>query len=155
VCTTGDELGNLFSNSFALEQLELIYCGELISLKIPFWLERLSFLRVSECNMLQVIESKAPNLHTLALYGDPVHLTLGESSQVKTLDFMLSYNWSSVSYAITKLPSTVPTLETLTVTSSSEVFSETSGYGYQCYDYNSNANIIDLISLRRRLMHLW
>ncbi|PUZ38483.1 hypothetical protein GQ55_9G200300 [Panicum hallii var. hallii] len=121
VCTTGDELGNLFSNSFALEQLELIYCGELISLKIPFWLERLSFLRVSECNMLQVIESKAPNLHTLALYGDPVHLTLGESSQVKTLDLMLSYNWSSVSYAITKLPSTVPTLETLTVTSSSEV----------------------------------
>ncbi|CAL5029673.1 unnamed protein product [Urochloa decumbens] len=81
VCTTGDELGNLFSNSFALEQLELMYCGELISLKIPFWLERLSFLRVFECDMLQVIESKAPNLHTLEFFGDPVHLTLGESSQ--------------------------------------------------------------------------
>jgi len=120
VCTTGDELGSLFSNSFALEHLELIYCGELISLKIPFWLERLSFLRVSECNMLQVIESKAPSLHTLEFFGDPVHLNLGESSQVKTLDFMLSYNCSSVSYAITKLPSTVPTLETLTVTSFSE-----------------------------------
>ncbi|RCV35729.1 hypothetical protein SEVIR_7G274700v4 [Setaria viridis] len=120
VCITGDELGNLFSNSFALEHLELISCSDLISLKIPFWLERLSFLRVFECNMLQVIESKAPNLHTFKFFGNPGHLTLGESSQVKSLDFRLSNNFNSITYAITKLPSTVPTLETLKLTSFSE-----------------------------------
>ncbi|CAL5014518.1 unnamed protein product [Urochloa decumbens] len=117
VCITGDELGNLFSNSFALEQLELLSCGELISLRIPFWLERLSFLDVFGCKMLQVIEIKAPNLHNFKFYGGPVHLSLGESSQVKNLDFELSNFGSSVSYAITELPSTVPTLETLKLTS--------------------------------------
>jgi len=100
---------------------------------MPFWLEQLSFLRVSECNMLQVIEINAPNLHTLKFFGDPVHLTLGESAKVKNLTFKHSNN-SSISYAITKLPSTVPTLETLGVTSFSEVSSETLGYRYQCYD---------------------
>jgi len=120
VCITGDELGNLFSNCFTLEQVQLRSCGELISLKMPFWLEQLSFLRVSECNMLQVIEINAPNLHTLKFFGDPVHLTLGESAKVKNLTFKHSNN-SSISYAITKLPSTVPTLETLGVTSFSEI----------------------------------
>jgi hypothetical protein len=128
VCITGDELGNLFSNSFALEHLELVSCSELISLKIPFWLEGLSFLCVFNCNMLQVIESKAPNLHTFKFLGDPRHLTFGESSQVKSLDFNLSNNGSSLTYAITKLPSIVPTLETLKLTSFNEVSSETSGY---------------------------
>ncbi|KAF8660212.1 hypothetical protein HU200_057778 [Digitaria exilis] len=113
VCITGDELGNLFSHCFALEQVQLLACGELISLKIPLWLEQLSLLRVFECNMLQVIEINAPNLHTLKFFGNPVHLALGESSQVKNLDFKLSGNSSPVSYAISKLPSTMPTLETL------------------------------------------
>ncbi|KAF8660239.1 hypothetical protein HU200_057805 [Digitaria exilis] len=120
VCTTGDELGNLFSNCFTLEQVQLISCSELISLRIPFWLEQLSFLHVSACYMLQVIEINAPNVHTLKFYGDPVHLKLGASAKVKNLEFNLSKN-SSVSYAITKLPSTVPTLESLGVSSYSEI----------------------------------
>ncbi|KAF8762796.1 hypothetical protein HU200_009106 [Digitaria exilis] len=120
VCTTGDELGNLFSNCFTLEQVQLISCSELISLKIPFWLEQLSFLHVSACYMLQVIEINAPKVHTLKFYGNPVHLKLGESAKVKNLEFNLSKN-SSVSYAITKLPSTVPTLESLGVSSYSEI----------------------------------
>jgi hypothetical protein len=128
VCITEDELGNLFSNSFALEHLKLTSCSELISLKIPFWLEGLSLLCVVDCNMLQVIESKAPNLHTFKFFGDPRHFTLGELSQVKSLHFKLSKNGSSLTYAITKLPSTVPTLETLRVSSYHEVSSETSGY---------------------------
>jgi hypothetical protein len=127
VCITGDELGNLFSNSFALEKLELFSCRELISLKIPFWLEGLSFICVVDCNMLQEIESKAPNLHTFKFSGTQRHLMLREFSQVKSLDFRISKN-SSMTYAITKLPSTVPTLETLRVTSFNEVSSETSGY---------------------------
>ncbi|KAF8651117.1 hypothetical protein HU200_063628 [Digitaria exilis] len=70
--------------------------------------------------MLQVIEINAPKVHTLKFYGNPVHLKLGESAKVKNLEFNLSKN-SSVSYAITKLPSTVPTLESLGVSSYSEI----------------------------------
>ncbi|KAJ1273102.1 hypothetical protein BS78_06G254700 [Paspalum vaginatum] len=98
VCITGDELGSLTSNCFALEQLELANCGELIFLEIPLSLERLSFLRVSECHMLQVIESKAPNLLNFEFVGELVHF-----------------------YAITKLPSAVPNLETIEVTSFGEM----------------------------------
>jgi hypothetical protein len=75
---TRDELGYLISNSFALEQLILGICNEVIRLKIPFWLERLSYLRVVWCKSLQVMESTAPNLSTLDLCGDPVQMSLGK-----------------------------------------------------------------------------
>ncbi|KAJ1289189.1 hypothetical protein BS78_02G145400 [Paspalum vaginatum] len=117
---TGDELGSLVSNCFALEKLELIYCDELIFLKIPLWLERLSFLMVSECHKLQVIESKAPNVFTFRFFSGPICLSLGESSRVKDLDIMHPYMPNSLRYAITKLPSAAPNLETLNVTSVDE-----------------------------------
>ncbi|CAL5069504.1 unnamed protein product [Urochloa decumbens] len=120
VCITGDELGCLLSSSFALERLELRYCNELICIKIPFCLERLSFLKVYACKMLQMIESKAPNLSTFRFLGDPIQLSLGDLSQLKHLNVKFSSMISSCSYIITKLPSIVPHLETLTVSSFSE-----------------------------------
>ncbi|RLM73862.1 hypothetical protein C2845_PM15G23460 [Panicum miliaceum] len=120
VCITGDELGCLISNSFALVELEPRYCNELICLKIPFHLEQFSSLRVFECNMLQVIESTAPNLSTVDFLGKPVQLILGESSRVKNLKVEYSYEPNAVNYAITKLPSIVPHLETLAVYSTCE-----------------------------------
>ncbi|WVZ87450.1 hypothetical protein U9M48_034086 [Paspalum notatum var. saurae] len=117
---TGDELGCLISKYFALEQLELWSCRELICLKIPFWLERLSCLLVSLCKMLQVIESTAPNLSSFTLFGDPVQLSLGESSQVKKLHMCFSRRDNLVSYSITRLPSIVPHLETLIIDSNRE-----------------------------------
>ncbi|WVZ86561.1 hypothetical protein U9M48_033320 [Paspalum notatum var. saurae] len=119
VCIADDELGSLISNCFALEKLELMCCSELIFLKIPVSLERLSYLMVSDCEMLQVIESKAPNLFTLKFFGDSVSLLLGESSP-KNLDFNRPYLPNSLSYAITKLPSAAPKVETLKVTSCDE-----------------------------------
>ncbi|CAN6250416.1 unnamed protein product [Urochloa humidicola] len=117
---TGDELGCLISNSFPLEELELRCCQELFCLKIPFWLERFSCLRVEECNKLQVIESTAPNLSTVKFFGEPVQLIFGESSQVKNLKLEYSFEPNAVNYAITKLPSIVPHLETLTLYSTCE-----------------------------------
>ncbi|KAL6651520.1 hypothetical protein ACP70R_010445 [Stipagrostis hirtigluma subsp. patula] len=115
---TGDELGCILSSSFALEQLELRNCNELIYLKIPSCLEQLRFLRVFECEMLQMIESKAPNLSTFCFSGDPVEFLLGESSQLKNLDVEFLIN--PISYAITNLSSIVTHLETLTIYSISE-----------------------------------
>lgn len=123
VRVTGDELECLISRSFVLEQLELHSCMDIVCLKIPFWLDRLSSLTVSSCVKLQMIESRAPNLSTVELYGDGVQLLLGESSRVKNLDLSFSMELNCVSYAITKLPSVVPYLETLTLYSGSEVYS--------------------------------
>lgn len=118
---TGDELEHLISKSFCLEKLELSSCIELICLKIPLWLDRLSWLIVSSCHKLQVIENTAPNLTTFELFGGRVQLLLGESSPVKNFNLAFSSALISVSYAITKLPSIMPHLETLTIYSGSEV----------------------------------
>ncbi|XBI82423.1 hypothetical protein VPH35_091109 [Triticum aestivum] len=108
---TGDELGFL-SGSFGLELLELSCCREIISLKVPC-LQRLRFLRVSHCDMLQVIENKAPNISSFHFHGDQqVQLLLGESLQLKKI--FISHS-CVLSYARSMLPSTMPNLENLTI----------------------------------------
>ncbi|KAL6844466.1 hypothetical protein ACP4OV_026139 [Aristida adscensionis] len=117
---TGDELMNLFSKSFNLEELDISDCHEIIRLKIPLCLEPLSCLIVAGCDMLQVIESAAPNLSTFDFFREPIELSLGEYSPVKNLIVNFPYGPNSVSYAITKLPPIVPYLETLTIFSNYE-----------------------------------
>lgn len=53
---TGDELGCLLSNSSALQHLTIKQCSEITYLKIPCVLQHLSYLIVSECRKLQMIE---------------------------------------------------------------------------------------------------
>ncbi|KAF8691469.1 hypothetical protein HU200_040613 [Digitaria exilis] len=115
VCITGEELGCLLSSSLASMQLKLEYCDEIICLKIPCMLEQLSrLLTVSDCSMLRMIESQAPNLMTLDFDGDNL-VQLGQSLQVKNLvmDFFDATNF--LNYSVTKLPNMVPNLETLTL----------------------------------------
>uniref|UniRef100_A0ACD5Y042 Uncharacterized protein n=1 Tax=Avena sativa TaxID=4498 RepID=A0ACD5Y042_AVESA len=90
---TGDELGRFLSNSFALEKIKLAYCDDIIRLEIPCLLQQLSCLTVFGCSGLQVIEIKAPNV----------------------------YNRRAISYAIDKLSSSLPNLETLTLHSHREI----------------------------------
>ncbi|KAL6844469.1 hypothetical protein ACP4OV_026142 [Aristida adscensionis] len=97
VCITGDGLGCLVSTLFALEVLELSYCYELICMKVTFLLERLTCLSLFECNMLEVIESKAPNFSTFDFFGEAVQLSFGEASQGKNLNVDFSYKPSTIS----------------------------------------------------------
>jgi hypothetical protein len=117
---TGDEIGRLLSNSFALEKLNLTYCHDIIRLEIPCLMQRLSYLEVIECSSLQVIENKAPNISSFHFAGGEVQLSLVESLQVKKLKLHFR---CVISYAIDKLPSSVPNLETLTLCSRCEVCS--------------------------------
>lgn len=95
-----DELECLLSNSFSLEQLKLGYCNNIVCLKIPC-LQRLSSLEVSACSLLQVIESKAPNLSYFSFAGDRhVQLSLGGTPPIKKIS--ISYN-GAVFYARTEL----------------------------------------------------
>lgn len=114
---TGGELGCLLSNSLALQRLELRYCSEIICLKIPCVLERLSCLTVSSCNALQMVESNAPNLSTFNFDGDTVQLSLRQSLQVKDLYMGCPNESNLLCYAITKLPYVMSNVEDLKLSS--------------------------------------
>uniref|UniRef100_A0A8I6Y3S2 At1g61320/AtMIF1 LRR domain-containing protein n=1 Tax=Hordeum vulgare subsp. vulgare TaxID=112509 RepID=A0A8I6Y3S2_HORVV len=120
-----DELGFLLSNSLALERLELVECSEIISIKIPSLLQRFSYLKVSSCSILQVIESEAPNISGFYLFHDEevdqqVQLFFGESLQMKK--FFISHS-CVLHYALAILPSSMPNLKTLTMHSYYEMVS--------------------------------
>uniref|UniRef100_A0ACD5YZU9 Uncharacterized protein n=1 Tax=Avena sativa TaxID=4498 RepID=A0ACD5YZU9_AVESA len=115
VYITGDELGCLLSCSFALEELTLMSCEEIICLKIPCMLQRLNHLVVHECDNLEVVESKAPNLSIFQYTGGAVKLSLGDALRDLTIT---ASGWNLVHYAGAKLPQIVPYLEALYIISS-------------------------------------
>ncbi|KAF2920852.1 hypothetical protein DAI22_08g243300 [Oryza sativa Japonica Group] len=118
VHVTEDELECFLSNStIALEQLNLSNCEEIICLKIPCVLQKLSCLVVAGCCRLRVIESNAPNLSSLSFSGN-VKLSLGDPLQVKRLSMI---HPKVVCYARAELPSVMPNLETLAIYSNDEV----------------------------------
>ncbi|KAL6873570.1 hypothetical protein ACP4OV_013652 [Aristida adscensionis] len=113
-----EELGCLLSGSIVLEQLELSYCNEIICLKIPSILQRLSCLMVCVCEKLQVIECNAPNISNFEFSGNHGELSIGKSLQMK---YILVSARCAISYACAKLPSIVPNLETISLASFYEV----------------------------------
>ncbi|CAO2186625.1 unnamed protein product, partial [Urochloa humidicola] len=115
---TGQELECLLSNSVALEHLDLSDCEELKFLKIPSVLLQLSYLSVTGCWNLQVIENKTSSLSSLTLIGEVSKLSLGETSQMKFLGLRRE---NAVCYARANLPSIMPNLETLELGSWAEV----------------------------------
>jgi hypothetical protein len=107
---SGDELECFLTKSPALEQLKLHDCKEIICLKIPSLVQKPCCLEVSDCWKLRVIESKAQNLIRFILEGVSVKkLSLGETLQMKKLSLQRA---NLVCYARTKLPSSMPNLET-------------------------------------------
>uniref|UniRef100_A0A453L7D4 At1g61320/AtMIF1 LRR domain-containing protein n=1 Tax=Aegilops tauschii subsp. strangulata TaxID=200361 RepID=A0A453L7D4_AEGTS len=118
-----DELEGLLSNCTAIQHLELKNCSEIVFLKIPL-LECLTFLRVSLCINLQVIESDAPNLSTFCLFGGLVSILFG--SDVKNIEVScLKFGPPNiVRFARTELLSGAPDVERLVITSPNEVYSE-------------------------------
>ncbi|EAY90083.1 hypothetical protein OsI_11652 [Oryza sativa Indica Group] len=119
VLITGDELGCLLANTFALKELELMKCSEIICLKVPL-LKQLSYLNVFACNMLQMIEIKALNLSTFNFTGSTVQFSLGQLLRVKYLNMTCLKKFDVLCYVITKLPYVVPNVETLVVSSITE-----------------------------------
>ncbi|EEC72140.1 hypothetical protein OsI_05165 [Oryza sativa Indica Group] len=67
-----------------------------------------------------MINSNAPKVSTFTFSGDPIELSLGESSQVKKLDMSCSDVPNFIYYSITKLPYIVPNLTSLTLSSVNE-----------------------------------
>lgn len=117
----GDELGCLLSNSLDLESLDLVYCLEIVCIKIPC-LHRLTHLLVNSCSKVQVIESKAPNLSSFRFASrNHVEVSLGKSLQVKTLHIDCSL---PVSHSQAMLASSTPNLEPLGIHPGNKVCSK-------------------------------
>ncbi|KAJ1263642.1 hypothetical protein BS78_09G201200 [Paspalum vaginatum] len=111
----GDELECFLSNSSALKQLYLSTCQEIMSLKIPCVLQQLNCVNVSYCWNLRVIENKARNVSSfILLLQEGVKVSLGETLQMKNLSMGLS---NIICYARSELPSNMPNLETLSISS--------------------------------------
>ncbi|CAL5054532.1 unnamed protein product [Urochloa decumbens] len=111
------ELECILASSFTLEKLDLMYCSEIIFLKIPC-LQWLSCLEVSTCSKLKAIESKAPNLSSFRFAGDlHVKLSLGKALKIKELYRQCK---DAAYYARTELPSRMPNLERLSIYSQTE-----------------------------------
>ncbi|KAF7059730.1 hypothetical protein CFC21_066595 [Triticum aestivum] len=84
-------------------------------------LQRLHFLEVAYCDRLQVVESNAPNLTTFYFAGLVGQISLGGSLQVKTLYMICFRQTNIVCYARQNLLSIAPNVETLTISSLSEM----------------------------------
>ena len=122
VSFTGDELGCLLCNSFALEWLVIRYCGEIVCLKIPCMLRQLRHLEVICCGSLQVIDNKAPNISSFFYAGDRDHIqpSHGEALKVEYIRLIFS---GALHYACVALPSIMPNLKIASILSTSEVYS--------------------------------
>ncbi|XP_047051830.1 uncharacterized protein LOC124657302 [Lolium rigidum] len=118
VCIAENELLHLLSSSSSLESLILTRCEDIIRLEIPCQLQRLRWLKVFDCPSLQLIENKAPNISICDFTGDELQLSLGESLQLKNLTLNRR---CAIKYAIDKLASSVPNLETLKLYSLHEI----------------------------------
>jgi hypothetical protein len=123
---TEEGLGCFLASTFALEKLSLSGCNEMVILKIPSLLQHLSFLEVSHCRMVQIIESDAPKLSTFSYVGRPIKISFGDSSVVKNMYVSSSSDSGIVQFARTRLPSIASNLQTLTLSTYREVCTESS-----------------------------
>ncbi|RLM69576.1 hypothetical protein C2845_PM17G10160 [Panicum miliaceum] len=120
VDVTGEELFRFLSNSYALEKISLGNCSNIICLKIPCQLQKLNFLGVLDCHMLEMIDSNAPNLSTFSCSGLQIHISLGHASLVRKIRFHCDYLSNALHYAVTKLPLIAPNLQILYLSTSDE-----------------------------------
>ncbi|KAI4990964.1 hypothetical protein ZWY2020_039335, partial [Hordeum vulgare] len=116
---TGNQLGSLLHNSFALQRMQLRRCNNISCLKIPFHLQQLGYLEVFDCSLLQVIEMEAQNLSNFQFRGHTqVQLPRGVALQLKKL--VMSFP-GAVSYICADFPSSLRYVEALTICSSREM----------------------------------
>lgn len=119
---TEEELGCFFSCTIFLEKLEVKHCDDITCLKLPYYLQQLSALRVFLCRRLQMIEINAPKVSTFLFSGPLIKISISNSSQLKSVTMNGQCYSSMFQYALTKLHSIASNLQTLNLVSSKEAF---------------------------------
>ncbi|KAF8715162.1 hypothetical protein HU200_027717 [Digitaria exilis] len=115
VCFTGDELGSLLCNSFALERLVLTHCDEMVCLKIPCMLWRLSLPNLKIAN----INSRNEMANTPVLRSKFLHL---KKLIIRPRTTTFSYDY----FSLVSLIDACPSLETLILDVSQEKMEQVS-----------------------------
>lgn len=116
---TEEGLEHLLSKSFALEELEIFKCSNIICLTIPCTLQQLKFLKVAWCQVLQAVEINAPKLSSFYYSGTALlGISVGDSSQLK--DVHLVHPPCILYYARARLPSIARNVKSLTLASCGE-----------------------------------
>ncbi|EAZ02849.1 hypothetical protein EE612_037272 [Oryza sativa] len=115
-CTdiSDDDMQTLVSNCNALNFLGILYCGMLTRLQTSQPLNQLKHLQVENCTMLQDIQLNF-GLTKLEYEGPLIPLAPPGPLLMTNVMMKLSDIDSALEYIFTKLPSTLPRLETLTV----------------------------------------
>uniref|UniRef100_A0A0D9ZR18 At1g61320/AtMIF1 LRR domain-containing protein n=1 Tax=Oryza glumipatula TaxID=40148 RepID=A0A0D9ZR18_9ORYZ len=107
----------------APRQQDDIYAGIMPEFPLDKLPEQLKYLQVTKCEMLEVISIDAPKLSSF-IYGDVgIQISLGDPLQVKDIRLMGYNQPNTVCYARTELPSIMPNVESLIVSSTDEMIS--------------------------------
>uniref|UniRef100_A0A0E0AG05 F-box domain-containing protein n=1 Tax=Oryza glumipatula TaxID=40148 RepID=A0A0E0AG05_9ORYZ len=109
-----EDMQTLVSNCNSLEYLGIIHCGMITRLETSHPLNQLKHLEVQSCTMLQDIQLNV-GLTKLEYEGPLIPLAPPEPLLMTNIWMRLSDIHSALRYIFTKLPSTLPRLETLTV----------------------------------------
>ncbi|KAL6601635.1 hypothetical protein ACP70R_005939 [Stipagrostis hirtigluma subsp. patula] len=116
---TGEELGQFVSNCHALMRLSILNCNDIICFKAPCPLQQLDHLRVTNCEMLQVIEISAPKLSSFVYGENLIRISLG--AEVKDISMLGCRQPNMICRSRTELPAFMPAVERLTIVSEGEM----------------------------------
>uniref|UniRef100_A0ACD5ZET9 Uncharacterized protein n=1 Tax=Avena sativa TaxID=4498 RepID=A0ACD5ZET9_AVESA len=110
---TNEDLQRLLSEGNHLECFRIACCETLTSLRIPHYVNRLKFLLVLSCPLLQdiTLDCVVPALH---YRGPLIPLELAAPSKLTNLWVELSSCHSALGFISSELPTTIPHLEMLT-----------------------------------------
>ncbi|PUZ74339.1 hypothetical protein GQ55_1G057000 [Panicum hallii var. hallii] len=114
VSITDEDVECMLSKCNLLEFFEITHCRMVTSIRMLHPLNRFKHLVVHVCPKLQEIELNCSPT-TLKYAGDMVPLIFASTSRLKNIDVVIFTVQSALSYIVTGFPSTLPSLETLTL----------------------------------------
>jgi hypothetical protein len=112
VSITDEDVECMLSKCNLLEFFEISYCRMVTSIRMLHPMNRFKHLVVHICPKLQEIELNCSPT-TLKYAGDVVPLIFASTPRLKNIDVVTDQ--SALSYIVTGFPSTLPSLETLTL----------------------------------------
>ncbi|CAN6281448.1 unnamed protein product [Urochloa humidicola] len=111
---TDEDVQCMLSRCNLLEFFEIAYCRMVTSIRMPKPLNQLKHLLVDKCPLLQVIELNcSPTI--LAYTGTMVPLIFTSNCRLKNILIKFMTCHAALDYIVTGFPSTLPSLETLTL----------------------------------------
>ncbi|KAL6636924.1 hypothetical protein ACP70R_024496 [Stipagrostis hirtigluma subsp. patula] len=114
VSVTDEDVQCMLSRCICVEFLEIAYCRMVTSIQISHPLKQLKHLLVDTCPLLQVIDLNCSPI-TLEYTGTMIPLIFASTSRLTNIHIKFLTFHSALYYMVFEFPSTLPSLETLTL----------------------------------------